>query len=90
LAVTSSITQPLGRLIEASKALGQGEFQHRVSVIGWNVSNGELVWSDETFRIFEYSQTVKPTLELVLERIHPEDVALVQQLIDRVALGGTN
>ena len=90
MAVTSSITQPLGRLIEASKALGQGEFQHRVSVIGWNVSNGELVWSDETFRIFEYSQTVKPTLDLVLERTHPEDVALVQQHIDRVALGGTD
>jgi signal transduction histidine kinase/HAMP domain-containing protein len=135
LAVTRSITQPLGRLIDASKALGRGEFQHRVSVVGkdefaqvgrvfndtagtlrdlygtlssreaylteaqrlchtgsfgWNIPNGELVWSDETFRIFEYSQTVKPTLDLVLERTHPEDVALIQQHIDRVSLGGTD
>jgi methyl-accepting chemotaxis protein len=32
--VTHGITQPLGRLMEASKALGRGEFQHRVPVIG--------------------------------------------------------
>jgi signal transduction histidine kinase len=33
-AVTRSITQPLGRLMEASKALGRGEFHHRIPVIG--------------------------------------------------------
>ncbi len=34
LAVTRSITQPLGRLMEAAKALGRGEFQHRVAISG--------------------------------------------------------
>ena len=34
LAITRSITQPLGRLMEASKALGRGEFQHRVAISG--------------------------------------------------------
>src|ERR1700730_13405005 len=34
LAITRSITQPLARLVEASKALARGEFQHQVSVTG--------------------------------------------------------
>ena len=50
---------------------------------GWNVSNGEIYWSEETFRIFEYGYDRKPGLELALERTHPEDRARVQQLIDR-------
>ncbi len=32
--ITRSITEPLGRLVEGSKALARGEFQHQVSVIG--------------------------------------------------------
>jgi len=34
LAVTRSITQPLARLVEGSKALAQGDFQHTVPVAG--------------------------------------------------------
>jgi PAS domain S-box-containing protein len=34
LAITSSITGPLGLLVEGSKALARGEFGHRVSVTG--------------------------------------------------------
>jgi signal transduction histidine kinase/HAMP domain-containing protein len=135
LAITRSITQPLSRLMAASKALGRSEFHHRVSVagsdelaqlgqvfnetaatlrdlyqtlftreaylaeaqrlshtgsFGWNPSDGELVWSDEMFRIFDYDPRVKPTLELVLQRTHPDDVARVRQLIDRVSHGGTD
>jgi PAS domain S-box-containing protein len=34
LAITRSITRPLARLVEGSKALARGEFQHQVSVTG--------------------------------------------------------
>jgi PAS domain S-box-containing protein len=34
LAITRSITEPLGLLMEGSKALARGEFQHQVSLIG--------------------------------------------------------
>src|SRR4030095_10973159 len=52
---------------------------------GWNVSSGEIYWSQETFRIFEYDSATKPTVELVLQRTHPEDRALVRQVIDRAS-----
>ncbi len=57
---------------------------------GWNVSSGELIWSQETFCIMGYDRTIKPTLELVFKRIHPEDVALVQQTIDRATRNGAD
>jgi PAS domain S-box-containing protein len=52
---------------------------------GWKVSSGELFWSDETFRIFGYDRTAKPSLELVIQRTHPTDTARVRQLIDRAS-----
>jgi PAS domain S-box-containing protein len=55
---------------------------------GWNVSSGEIVWSEESFRIFGYERTTKPSLELVIQRTHPTDIARVQQLIDRASRDG--
>jgi hypothetical protein len=41
-----------------------------------------MFWSDENFRIFQYDRTTKPTLELVVQRLHPEDRAAVQRTVD--------
>jgi len=65
-------------LAEAQKLSRTGSF-------GWNVFGGEIYWSDETFRIFEYGRETKPGLELVLERTHPEDRVRLQQVIDRAS-----
>jgi PAS domain S-box-containing protein len=45
-------------------------------------------WSEETFRIFEYDRAAKPSAELVLQRVHPEDKTLVQHVIDRARREG--
>ena len=57
---------------------------------GWNVSSGEIHWSEETFKIFEYEQGVKPTLELAFQRIHPDDLDFARQTIDRAAGASAN
>jgi PAS domain S-box-containing protein len=55
---------------------------------GWNVSTGELVWSEETFRIVGYDRITKPSLELLFKRIHAEDVSFVQELLDEATREG--
>jgi PAS domain S-box-containing protein len=55
---------------------------------GWKVSSGELFWSEESFRIFGYDRTTKPSLELLIQRTHPTDIARVRQLIDRASRDG--
>jgi PAS domain S-box-containing protein len=68
-------------LAEAQRLSHTGSF-------GWKVSTCEITWSEETFRIFQYDRTVTPTVERVLQRVHPEDVALVTQTIERASQDG--
>src|SRR5262249_20347123 len=42
-------------------------------------------WSEETYRIFEVEPSTQPTMEVALERIHPEDRQLVGQVFDSAA-----
>ena len=65
--------------------LAEAQRLSRTGSFGWNLFSGEIFWSEETFRIFEYDRTTKPSIELVLERVHPEDKSVVQQLIDRAS-----
>ena len=57
---------------------------------GWRPATGDIVWSEETYQIMGYDRGTTPTLDLVLQRIHPEDTALVQEAIDRATLHGTD
>jgi PAS domain S-box-containing protein len=73
------LTQELRRreayLAEAQRLSQTGSF-------GWKPETGEIVWSDETYRIFEYDPSVKPTIEMILQRAHPEDRAVASQFIE--------
>ena len=68
-------------LAEAQRLSHTGSF-------GWTPDTGAIVWSDETYRIFEYDRAEKPTLNMVFQRIHPQDRALAQQVIDGVSTSG--
>jgi PAS domain S-box-containing protein len=80
-------TQELQRreayLAEAQRLSQTGSF-------GWRPGDGELVWSDETYRIFEYGRTLKPTIDSVAQRVHPQDRDLFQQVIDRASGNGAD
>jgi signal transduction histidine kinase/GAF domain-containing protein/ActR/RegA family two-component response regulator/HPt (histidine-containing phosphotransfer) domain-containing protein len=52
---------------------------------GWTVSTRELHWSDETYQIFGYPAGAKPTLEMVFDRVHPDDRGSAMQLVDRMS-----
>jgi PAS domain S-box-containing protein len=65
-------------LAEAQQLSHTGSF-------GWDVASGEIFWSEESFRIFQYDPQIKPTLELVFQRVHPDDAALVQKVVSRAA-----
>jgi C4-dicarboxylate-specific signal transduction histidine kinase len=65
--------------------LAEAQRLSHTGTFGWIVSNGDVIWSEETYRIFEYDRAIKPTIELALQRTYPDDRALVRQLIDRVS-----
>jgi len=52
---------------------------------GWDVPSGKIQWSDEAYRIFEHDPAVEPTLDLVLQRTHPDDRAALRPVLEHVA-----
>src|SRR5258708_12994453 len=42
--------------------LAQGQTISHTGSFGWSVLSGEIYWSEETYKIFEYERAVKPTL----------------------------
>src|SRR6201996_6264463 len=79
------LTQELRRreayLAEAQRLSHTGSF-------GWRPGCEEHVWSDETYRIFEYDPTEKITLDMIMERVHPEDRNFVLETVERASLSG--
>jgi PAS domain S-box-containing protein len=47
----------------------------------WNVRTGANFWSQEIFRIYDYDPGMTPTLDLLLERAHPEDRSKIERRI---------
>jgi formate hydrogenlyase transcriptional activator len=75
-------------LAESEAYLAEAQSLSHTGSFGWVLSTGQIFWSEETFRIFEYEPRTQPTVELVLQRIHPDDKAFVRQVIDRAAREG--
>ena len=80
--LTEELQRREAYLSEAQRLSHTGSF-------GWKPDSGEIVWSDETYRIFEYDPTVKPTVDSLLQRVHPEDRADFQDVIRRASAGAT-
>ena len=86
--VTQTLELQEEKLQQSEAYLSEAQRLSHTGSFGWKVSTGELIWSDESFRIFQYDRTTKPTVELILQRVHPEDAALVKQTVVRAAQDG--
>ncbi len=51
------------------------------------LGTGEIVWSAETYRIFEVDYSTRVTLQTVLSRLDPDSVITVGKVIDRARDG---
>jgi PAS domain S-box-containing protein len=65
-------------LAEAQKLSQTGSF-------GWNTAGGEVFWSDQSFDILGYDQTVTPSLDRLIDRVHPDDMALARTTFEVAA-----
>jgi PAS domain S-box-containing protein len=75
---------------EAEEALRKSEASlaeaQRIAHLGnweWDVRTGEVRWSDEVFRIYGFEPgQFTPTLEKLMEVVHPDDRELLRNKID--------
>jgi PAS domain S-box-containing protein len=72
-------------LLRSEAYLAEAQRMSHTGSFGWSVSSGHIVWSEETFRILEYEPADQPTVEVILQRTHPEDRAFVKGTLDQAA-----
>ena len=81
------LTQELERreayLSEAQRLSQTGSF-------GWKPDTGEIVWSEETYRIFECDPSDKLTVDSIIQRVHPEDRTKFQEVLNHASAGATH
>jgi hypothetical protein len=77
-------------LQKSESYLAQAQRLSKTGSFGLNTSTGELFWSQETFRLVGLDPAVKPSLDLLFERVHPEDRARIKDLLDRASQSGAD
>ena len=77
-----------GALQQSETYLAEAQRLSHTGSFGWDISSRKIFWSEETFRIFGYDKAISATVDMVLQRVHPEDLALVQRVIDRATSDG--
>jgi PAS domain S-box-containing protein len=70
--------------------LAEGQRLSHTGSFGWDVLSEEIFWSDETYRIFGYDPATNPTVQMVIDRTHPDDRMRIRQIMDRASIERTS
>jgi formate hydrogenlyase transcriptional activator len=57
---------------------------------GMEAGTKRMFWSEESARIYGYPLDTEPTPDLILQRVHPEDVNLLKSVLERAGQGGSD
>jgi PAS domain S-box-containing protein len=68
-------------LAEAQRLSSTGGFS-------WHVTTNQVIWSDEVYRIFEIEPAGPLTPDVTDSRVHPEDVPLLYEKVNRARIDG--
>jgi signal transduction histidine kinase len=86
LNVTRRTTQE--NLLRSQAYLDEAQRLSHTGSFGWRPASGKTVWSKATYRILEYDDDAEPTIDGVLERVHPDDQEFVRREMDSTARAG--
>ncbi|MFL1529110.1 ATP-binding protein [Pseudomonas sp. O230] len=81
LATHNDITEQkraINALRRSEAFLAGAQWLSQTGSIGLKIPSGEMYWSDEARRIFEFGDAEEPLLSSVLKKTHPDDLDLVK------------
>jgi PAS domain S-box-containing protein len=67
--------------------LTEGQTLSRVGSFSWVVASGEIKWSEQLYRVFEFAPGVPVTLQLIGSRVHPDDLPLLYDMVEKAQRG---
>jgi PAS domain S-box-containing protein len=71
------------KLARSEALLTEGQHLARIGNFSWRVTNDEIVWSEQLYRIFEFEEGTRVTLDLIGSRVHPDDIQMLNDMIQR-------
>jgi PAS domain S-box-containing protein len=74
-------------LQQSEAFLAEGQHLARMGNFSWHVATGEIAWSEPLCRIFELDPRTPITLDLIAMRVHPEDLPLIKDMVERAGRG---
>lgn len=75
------------RLARNEAFLAEGQHLSRTGSFSWCVNSGSITWSEQMYRIFEFEEGTNVTLEEIGSRMHPEDLRIFNEMIERARAG---
>src|SRR5436190_1435451 len=80
-----------GAALKRSEAfLGEAQHLSRIGSFAWRMATNEITWSEQLYRIFDFDPQLTVTLELIGTRVHPEDLPLLQDMIERASTAASD
>jgi PAS domain S-box-containing protein len=55
--------------------------------IAWDPANDDHFWSEQTYQIMGFDRNIKPSMDMIVQRVHPDDRDHLKQEVKRTALG---
>ncbi len=70
-------------LRQSEAFLAAGEAVSGTGSFLWRLESGDITWSSQLYRIFEFEDGSPVTLERIATRVHPEDRPLMADMVER-------
>ena len=67
--------------------LAEAQRLTHIGSYSWRVATDEIKWSEQLYRIYEFDIGVPVTLDLIRTRVHPEDVSLIEKMVEQARHG---
>ena len=67
--------------------LAEGQRLSLTGTFSWKVATDEITWSEQLYRIYEFEIGVPVTRALIRTRVHPEDLTLLEKMIEQLPNG---
>jgi PAS domain S-box-containing protein len=87
-AISLENVQLYDELRRSEAYLSEAQKLSHTGTCAWKPSSEKVYWTEGAFSIFGYEPAITPTMELVLRRVHPDDIAAFSQVVERASKDG--